>query len=62
MGGCLSKDDFAKLLFKLQGLTLSVHVIDVIFAVFDNGRGDLDVEAFLNAMQRREIMWARRVS
>ncbi|GLC44097.1 hypothetical protein PLESTB_000929600 [Pleodorina starrii] len=60
VGRSLSKDDFSKLLVKLMRVSLSAKVLDVIFAVFDDGDGALDVPAFLEAMQRREVMWARR--
>ncbi|GIL46976.1 hypothetical protein Vafri_3832 [Volvox africanus] len=56
----LSKEEFGKLLTKVAGVSLSRRVVEIIFAVFDNGRGGLDVPAFLEAMQRRDITWARR--
>ncbi len=80
----MTKADFSKLLKKLLNITLSPHVLDILFAVFGNeqpaagaaapaaaaggaaGGGDggatLDTPVFLEVLQRREIMWARRVS
>lgn len=70
----MTKADFSKLLKKLLNITLSPHVLDIVFAVFGNeqpaagaaGGGDegatLDTPVFLEVLQRREIMWARRVS
>ncbi|EFJ50876.1 hypothetical protein VOLCADRAFT_103668 [Volvox carteri f. nagariensis] len=60
LGRPLLKDDFTKLLTKLMGVSLSSRVMEIIFAVFDDGQGGLDVQAFLETMQRREVMYARR--
>ncbi|PNH07025.1 hypothetical protein TSOC_006539, partial [Tetrabaena socialis] len=56
----VSKSDFAKMVKKLLGIALGAHVIEVIFAVFGDEAGMLNTPAFLEVMQRREIMWARR--
>ncbi|KXZ48149.1 hypothetical protein GPECTOR_30g245 [Gonium pectorale] len=56
------KAEFTKLLKKLMDITLAPHVVDIIFDIFADERGALDTTAFLEVMQRREIMWARRVS
>ena len=58
----MTKADMAKLLKKLLGLSVSAHVLDVLFHVFGDASGHLDVHAFLEVMQRREVMWGRRVS
>lgn len=56
----VTKADMAKLLKKLLGLSVGAHVLDVLFHVFGDAEGHLDVHAFLEAMQRREVMWGRR--
>ncbi len=57
----VSKIDMAKLLKKLLGLSVAPHILDVLFHVFGDAQGNLDVAAFMEAMQRREVMWGRRV-
>ncbi|KAG2451387.1 hypothetical protein HYH02_003988 [Chlamydomonas schloesseri] len=60
VGRSVTKPDFVKLLKKLLNVTLPPHVVDIIFAVFTDDKGNLDISTFLEVMQRREIMWGRR--
>ncbi len=43
----VSRSDFVKLLKKLLNLSLAPHVVDLIFAVFPDGAGNLDTTTFL---------------
>lgn len=62
VGRAITPDEFDKMLKKLANVRLSKEALSVVFAVFGDTNGNLDVHSFTQTLHKRATLWSPRVS